>query len=399
MTYSFLAHLQCSQCQAEHNSEQVQGLCSCGAPLLARYDLGRVASAMTPATFADRDQSMWRYHELLPIRDARSVVSLGERVTPLLPLPRIGDALGLESILMKDEGILPTGTFKARGAAVGISRAQELGVRKVAMPTNGNAGAAWAAYAARAGMDALIVMPLDAPSITRAEVTVYRGKLRLVDGLIGDAGQVSAKAVANDGYTDVSTLKEPYRLEGKKTMGFELCEQFGWDPPDVVLYPAGGGVGLIGIFKALCELQELGWLIGDFPRLVAVQASGCAPIVRAWAEGADHADAWPKASTVAFGINVGNPLGDRLMLQAIRETKGCAIAVDDEDILKAQRRLGGLEGVFVCPEGAACLAAAEVLRDRGWIASSDRVVLLNTGTGLKYPNTIPAAVDETAYAT
>jgi threonine synthase len=289
---------------------------------------------------------------------------------------------------MKDEGLLPTGTFKARGAAVGVSRARELGVTRIAMPTNGNAGAAWATYAARAGMDALIVMPIDAPEITRAECDITGARLYLVDGLISDAGVLSAGAVASQGYTDASTLKEPYRLEGKKTMGLELFEQLGWRVPDVILYPTGGGVGLIGIFKALLECQAMGWLGDKMPRLVAVQASGCAPIVRAWENGAAESVAWQNASTIAFGVTVPKPLGDFLILDAVRRTGGCAIAVDDDQILTAQARLAAAEGAFICPEGAACVAAAEQLRKDGRIGEDDEVVLLNTGAGIKYPQTV-----------
>ena len=289
---------------------------------------------------------------------------------------------------MKDEGLLPTGTFKARGAAVGVSRAKELGVKRIAMPTNGNAGAAWAAYAARAGMDALIVMPVDAPSITRAECSITGARLYLVNGLIGDAGKIVAEAISDQGYTDASTLKEPYRLEGKKTLGFEIFEQLGWRVPDVIVYPTGGGVGLIGIYKALLECQQLGWLDAKCPRFVAVQASGCAPIVRAWRQGASRSEPWEDASTIAFGITVPKPLGAFLILEALYKTSGCAVEVADEEILAAQSELARSEGAFVCPEGAACFAAVKRLVERGWIAKSNDVVILNTGAGIKYPNTV-----------
>ena len=288
-SYSALSHLQCPRCGARHDADQVQGTCSCGSPLLARYDTERVAAQVSRAEIAARQPDLWRYHELLPVRDASNVVSLGEGMTPLLAMPRLGRALGVPGLLMKDEGLIPTGTFKARGAAVGVSRAAELGVTGVAMPTNGNAGAAWAAYAARAGMRALVAMPADAPAITRAECLAAGAELHLVDGLIGDAARLIAAALpARPGYVDVSTLREPYRLEGKKTMGFEIVEQLGWQLPDVIVYPTGGGVGIIGIYKALRELAELGWIDGALPRLVAVQATGCAPIVAAFASGARH---------------------------------------------------------------------------------------------------------------
>jgi threonine synthase len=386
--FSYLTHLECGRCGDRYDSGVVQGLCACGSPLLARYDLRAAAAALDRAELASRVPSLWRYHELLPVASPEMIVTLGEGMTPLVPLPRLGAEQGFASLAMKDEGLLPTGTFKARGAAVGVSRARELGVTRIAMPTNGNAGAAWATYAARAGMDALIVMPIDAPEITRAECAITGARLYLVDGLISDAGVLAAGAVASQGYTDASTLKEPYRLEGKKTMGLELFEQLGWRVPDVILYPTGGGVGLIGIFKALLECQAMGWLGDKMPKLVAVQASGCAPIVRAWEDGATEAQAWQNASTIAFGVTVPKPLGDFLILDAVRRTGGCAIAVDDDQILAAQSRLAAAEGAFICPEGAACVAAAEQLRKDAWIGEDDEVVLLNTGAGIKYPQTV-----------
>ena len=390
MPYSYLTHLECPRCSRQHDADVLQNLCGCGSPLLARYDLAAVKSKLAPADLTGRPASLWRYHELLPVRDEQHVVSLGEGMTPLVPLPRLGESMGLPGLLMKDEGLIPTGTFKARGAAVGVSRAAELGVRKIAMPTNGNAGAAWATYAARAGLGSLIVMPQDAPSITRAECAVAGAELFLVRGLIGDAGQMVGQAVAAAGgrYFEASTLKEPYRLEGKKTMGLELAEQLGWRCPDVILYPTGGGVGLIGIHKALKELQELGWIGAELPRLVAVQASGCAPIVRAFNEGRRSAEAWPNPHTVAFGITVAKALGDFLILDALYDTRGTAIAVDDADLLAEQGECARSEGVFMCPEGAATLAAARHLRRNGWLRESEQVVVLNTGTGLIYPETV-----------
>jgi len=390
MAYSFLTHLQCPRCHREHDADRVHNLCDCGSPLLARYDLRAVKNQLTPTDLAGRVGSLWRYHELLPVRAERHVVSLGEGMTPLVPLTRTGESMGLPRLVMKDEGLIPTGTFKARGAAVGVSRAVELGVGAIAMPTNGNAGAAWATYAARAGIGSLIVMPEDAPAITRAECAVAGAELYLVRGLISDAGAMVGRAVADSAgrYFDASTLKEPYRLEGKKTMGLELAEQLGWRCPDVIVYPTGGGVGLIGIHKALTELQELGWISGELPRLVAVQASGCAPIVRAFAAGARSAEPWPNAQTVAFGITVPKALGDFLILDALYATHGSAIAVDDADLLREQRRCAQVDGVFMCPEGAATLAAARRLRSTGWLKDTDEVVVLNTGTGLIYPETV-----------
>lgn len=390
--FSHLLHLQCGRCSKIYDADIPQGLCECGSPLLARYDLDDVRKNVTPADIRPREPNLWRYHELLPVRFPENVVSFGEGMTPIIQLKEFGKDIGLSHLFMKDEGLLPTGTFKARGAAVGISKAKELGIRKVAMPTNGNAGAAWATYAARAGLQSLIVMPVDAPEITRAECAISGSRLYLVNGLIGDAGLIAGGAVTNQGYTDVSTLKEPYRLEGKKTMGLELYEQLGWRVPDVIFYPTGGGVGIIGIYKALKECMELGWLSGKLPRLVAVQASGCAPIVKAWEQSAEVSQAWENASTIAFGITVPKALGDFLILDALYSTDGYAIAVDDDEILAAQARLAKLEGSFICPEGAACFAAAERLRSSGWLKSTDEVVVFNTGTGIKYPDTVTVQV-------
>jgi threonine synthase len=289
---------------------------------------------------------------------------------------------------MKDEGIIPTGTFKARGAAVGVSRAKELGVKVLAMPTNGNAGAAWAAYCAPAGIEAVIVMPEDAPPIPRGECAITGASLYLVNGLISDAGKIVAQAVSEYGWFDASTLKEPYRIEGKKTMGLELAEQFNWEMPDVILYPTGGGVGIIGIYKALMELKEMGWVDGKLPRLVAVQSTGCAPIVKAFKEKRTESEFWEDAKTCAFGITVPKALGDFLVLNAIHKTDGCALAVNDDEILDASGLLARTEGTFICPEGAANLSAAIKLAQSGWIKREDKVVLLNTGSGLKYPETV-----------
>jgi threonine synthase len=369
----------------------VHGLCECGSPLLARYDLAWAAAHVGRAELAGRPAGLWRYHELLPVSAAGRVVSLGEGMTPLLPMPRLGRALGVPRLLMKDEGLIPTGTFKARGASVGVSRAAELGVAGLAMATNGNAGAAWAAYAARAGLPSLIVMAAGAPAISRAECLAAGAELRVPGGGIAEAGRiVAAEVPARPGYQDVSTLKEPYRIEGKKTMGLEIAEQLGWRLPDVIVYPTGGGVGIIGIHKALAELRELGWTRRQRPpRLVAVQASGCAPIVKAFASGADHSEPWPAPRTVAFGLTVAKALGDFLVLRALYDTGGTAVAVEDEALLADQRLTARLEGALICPEGAACVTAVRGLRESGWLSEDDEVVLLNTGTGLKYPHTMP----------
>jgi threonine synthase len=393
MRFSTLSHLECARDGSRYDADIVQGTSALGAPLLARYELDEVRARVTPNDIAGRPPDLWRYHELLPVRDPEHVVTLGEGMTPLLSLPRHGTRLGVPGLRMKDEGLLPTGAFKARGAAVGVSRAVELGVRGIAMPTNGNAGAAWALYAARAGIRALIAMPVAAPVITRRECVAGGAELYLVDGLIGDAGRLVGQAVqSRDGYQDTSTLKEPYRLEGKKTMGYEIVEQLGWRCPDVIVYPTGGGVGIIAIHKALLELAELGWITGDLPRLVAVQAAGCAPIVDAFHADRDESTTATNAHTVAFGINVPKALGDFLVLQAVRSTGGTAIAITDDELLLAQRALARDEGMWVCPEGAACFAAVAQLRESGWINEHENVVVLNTGTGLIYPDTMPVDV-------
>ncbi len=386
--FSALSHLECSRTGKRYDADQVNGVSDVGAPLLARYDLDEVRTSVTREDIAARPQDLWRYHEVLPVRDPGNITTLGEGMTPLLRLPTYGAAVGVPGLLMKDEGLIPTGTFKARGAAVGVSRARELGVRAIAMPTNGNAGAAWSVYAARAGMDSLIVMPVDAPEITRRECVVSGAELYLVDGLINHAGALVKAAVEErSGYQEVSTLKEPYRIEGKKTMGYEIAEQLGWQVPDVILYPAGGGVGLIGIHKAMLEMQALGWIGEQLPRLVAVQSTGCPPIVDAFNAGLDESTLVEGTHTLAFGINVPKALGDFLVLEAVRETGGTAIAVSDDAILAELALLARAEGAWICPEGAACMAAVRELRESGWIGERERVVVLNTGTGLKYPET------------
>ncbi len=384
----YVSHLACPKCDATYESEQTIQLCRCGAPLLVRYDIERVRSAVRKEDLVSRLPDLWRYQELLPVKQEANRVCLGEGMTPLLPLKKLGQEIGLPNLFMKDEGIIPTGTFKARGAAVGVSRAKELGIEALAMPTNGNAGAAWAVYCAAAGIKAIIVMPEDAPPIPRGECAISGAALYLVDGLISDAGKIVARAVAEHGWFDASTLKEPYRIEGKKTMGLEIAEQFGWQLPDVILYPTGGGVGIIGIYKALQELEAMGWIRGKFPRLVAVQSTGCAPIIEAWKQNKSESEFWENAATLAFGITVPKALGDFLVLEAIYKTDGCAVAVEDSEILKAEALMASREGTFVCPEGAATLSAAVQLVREGWIKPEERVVLLNTGSGLKYPETV-----------
>jgi threonine synthase len=392
MFKSYMSHLECPKCQTTYDADAQHQLCTCGAPLLVRYDLQGVAGNLKKEDLQTREPSLWRYRELLPVRHEENVVSLGEGMTPLIRLQQLGKQTGFDALYLKDEGTIPTGSFKARGAAVGVSRAKELGVKVLAMPTNGNAGGAWATYAARAGIKATVIMPTSAPEITRNECAITGADFYLVNGLISDAGKIVGRAVQEHGWFDASTLKEPYRIEGKKTMGYEIAEQFGWEVPDVILYPTGGGVGLIGIYKALRELQEIGWIGEKMPRLVAVQATGCAPIVKAFEEGKADSEFWNDAKTVAFGITVPKALGDFLVLDAVYQTNGCAIAVNDEEILEAQKQLATTEGTFVCPEGAATFAAALRLKEQGWIKPEEKVVLLNTGTGLKYPETVQVNV-------
>lgn len=380
--FSTLASLECARCGAAQAADLRAQLCACGGPLLARYDLETARRTFTQAQLRSRAPSLWRYHELLPVRDPAQVVSLGEPLTPVISLDQAGRALGLSKLYIKDEGLLPTGSFKARGATVGVSRALELGVSTFAMPTNGNAGSAWASYAARAGMRAHIVMPVQVPEAQRTACVLAGASVYAVNGLINEAGAIVAKAVAAFGWYDASTLKEPYRIEGKKTLGFEIAEQFNWDLPDVIVYPTGGGVGLIGMHKAFAELRSLGLVSARLPRFMAVQATGCAPIVAAWRTGQPVSERWRDARTVAFGINVPKALGDFLILKIVRESRGEAIAVDDASILQHQRMLVGGEGVWASTEGGATLAAANELRRSGAIGADERVLLINTGSGL-----------------
>lgn len=391
MHYSYISHLECPKCKKAYLEQEVNQLCSCGSPLLVKYNLDEVKASLSfkKEKLKNRENSLWRYHELLPVKDKKNIISLGEGMTPLIHLKEIGAILDLPNLFMKDEGNIPTGSFKTRGASVGVSKAKELGVKHLAMPTNGNAGAAWSLYSAKANIKASIVMPLDAPLITREEVYISGNDLYLVNGLISDAGKIVTKLIHEQHLYDASTLKEPYRIEGKKTMGYEILEQLNWEVPDVILYPTGGGVGLIGIYKALLELREIGWISSEkLPRLVAVQSEGCAPIVKAWQEGKKESKFWDNSTTIAFGINVPKAIGDFLILESIYETNGCAIAISEEEISFAQKELAQLEGSFICPEGAATFAAARLLRKQKWISREEKVVCLNTGAGIKYPKSI-----------
>lgn len=379
---SFLQHLQCSLNGDVYPADQVHALSPAGRPLLCRYDLKRLRQQVDRDVFATRDGGFWCYEELLPCTDYSSVPRLGEIKTPLISL-RDQRA----RIVVKDEGRLPTGSFKARGLALAVARARELGLHQLAMPSNGNAGAALAAYASRCDMRSLVVCPADnTPQMNIDEMRMQGAELELLDGMIDDCGKRVRELITGTDWFDVSTLKEPYRLEGKKTMGLELAEQYGWKLPSVIVYPTGGGTGLIGMWKGFKELVELGWLQqSDLPRMVAVQADGCAPIVRAFAEGADEARRWDNAHTLAAGIRVPAAVGDRLMLQTLRESNGTAIAVSDAHIVSAWKQLASSEGLLLCPEGAATYAACQQLLDTGWISKDDEVVLFNCATGLKYP--------------
>jgi threonine synthase len=361
-----------------------QNLCECGGPLLVEYDLEAAGAVATKDAVASRPFDMWRYRELLPVDDADDAVSLGEGGTPLLRPASLGTRVGLPGLLVKDDGLNPTGTFKARGASCGISMAAALQIADVALSSAGNAGAAWACYGAAAGIEVHVAMPRDAPLANQIECRLYGADLTLVDGLISDAGAVIAAGAAERGWFEASTLKEPYRIEGKKTLGLEIAEQLGWRCPDAIVYPAGGGVGLIGIWRAFAQLAALGWIQGPLPRLFVTQAEGCAPLVKAFAEGKDASEYWEGASTVAAGLRVPHALGDFLVLRAIRETSGGAVAVGDEAILEMVSLLGREAGISAALEGAATLAAALALRERGELGAHDEVVLINTGSALKY---------------
>jgi threonine synthase len=385
---SFATHLECSRCQEDFPLDQIQQVCkSDGGPLLVRYDLRRVRDSVTKEVLRERPETLWRYRELLPMTEEK-FVSLGEPVTALNQAERLGAEMDIPRLAIKDEGLLPTGTFKARGAAVGVTRAAELGVKTLALPTAGNAGAAWAAYGARAGIRVVVVMPETTPDVIIRETSAYGAEVYLVAGSIADAGGVVKKVCVARGWYDASTLREPYRIEGKKTMGFELAEQLGWRVPDVVVYPTGGGVGLIGMWKAFEELRAIGWLDKKRPRFVVVQAEGCAPIVRAFHEGRNESEAWPDPRTFAAGIRVPKALGDFIVLKALRECDGTAVAVTETEIAEGMRAAGRAEGMLVCPEGGAALAGAAKLRRDGWIREDDEVVVFNTGTGLKYSESL-----------
>jgi threonine synthase len=383
---TFVTHLECGLMGDRYDADVLHGLSKAGRPLLVRYDLDGVRRALTKDMLATRPQTLWRYREMLPVRRPENVVSLGEVVTPLVSLPRIaGDIAKGGEIIVKDEGRLPTGSFKARGLVMAVSKAKELGIKTMAMPTNGNAGAAMAAYCARAGMKAYVFCPDDTPDVNVREIAMQGAEVFLVDGLIDDCGRLVAEGEKAVGWFNCSTLREPYRIEGKKTMGLELAEQLGWEMPDVIFYPTGGGTGIIGMWKAFAELEAMGWIGKKRPRMVVVQATGCAPMVKAWEEGAEHAPRWQDAHTFAAGIRVPVAVGDFLILRAVRESGGFATAVDDAAIAAAWQEVAATEGLLLCPEGAATFAAYRQALTDGRVGAGERVVLFNCASGLKYP--------------
>ena len=381
----FLIDLVCTKTGKAYSKDQLWNLSpEADAPLFARYDLDAVAKTMRREKLAERVPTMWRYAEVLPVENEQFQVSLGEGFSPLLQATSLGRKIGVPKLYIKDEGLNPTGSFKARGMSAAISRAAELGAQAIAIPSAGNAGGATAAYAARAGLPAHIFMPKDVPQANYIECKVLGAHVELIDGLISDCGKIVASRKEAEGWFDISTLKEPYRVEGKKTMGYELAEQFDWELPEVVIYPTGGGTGLIGMWKAFDEMEHMGWIGPERPRMISVQAAGCAPIVRAYRSGDEHAEPWTDAETIAAGLRVPAAVGDFLMLKAIRDSGGCALSVTDEELMASASKMAAAVGSFPAPEGAATLSALEKLIAENQISDRDRVVLFNTGTGLKY---------------
>lgn len=382
---TFVTHLECSMTGEEYAADMLHGLSRVGRPLLVRYDLEKAGKELTRELLATRPADLWRYRELLPVRHTHNIVSLGENATPIVPLEKTGRSKGAANLWVKDEGRLPTGSFKARGLVMAIAMAKELGVTTIAMPTNGNAGAAAAAYASRVGIESVIFCPADTPEINVREIAAQGARVYRVNGLIDDCGKLVGQGARERGWFDLSTLKEPYRIEGKKTMGLELAEQLGWELPDVIFYPTGGGTGLIGMWKAFDEMEALGWIGSERPRMVAVQAEGCAPMVRAWEAGERHATRWDDAHTIAMGIRVPQAVGDFLILDAVRASNGFAMAVSDAAITQAVGDAARDDGLLLCPEGGATLAAWREAIDRGLVSPDDRALLFNCASGLKYP--------------
>jgi len=385
---SYISHLECSKTGSIYSADEIHNLSEDGMPLLVRYDLDRVKAELSKDSWYEESApGFWRYQALLPVSNQESQISLGEVLTPLIPLKKSAVMLGgkLENVIVKDEGRLPTGSFKARGLALAVSMAHQFGIKHLAIPTNGNAGAALAAYAKQANMKATVFCPDDTPIVNVQEIQLQGADTYLVNGLINDCGKIVLEGKEKAGWFDVSTLKEPYRIEGKKTMGFELAEQMKWVLPDAIFYPTGGGTGLIGMWKAFAELKELGWLTGKLPKMIAVQSTGCAPIVDAFNKGLDHAPLWKNAHTVASGIRVPAAIGDFLILEAIRESGGCAFAVDDEHIMKVRDLVAQEDGLLLCPEGAATAAGYQMALEQKIIDPSEKVMLFNCASGLKYP--------------
>ncbi len=381
---SFLTHLECTATGEVLSADEPQGLSSAGKVLYPRYDLAAARREVDRDALAARPASLWRYFELLPVRDEANVVTLGEGGTPMLRARNVERATGARTVYIKDEGVNPTGSFKARGMTAAVSRAKELGLTRLTVPTAGNAGGALASYAARAGMEAHVFMPKDVPAANRREAELAGAHVTMVDGLISDAGRISRERAAELGLFDVSTLKEPYRVEGKKTMGYEIAQDLGWRMPEAIVYPTGGGTGIVGMWKAFAEMEALGWIGRERPKMIAVQAAGCAPIVRAFEQGVDHAEPWENAATLAAGIRVPAAVGDYLILQAVRESGGTAITVTEDEIRTAVGEMARLEGIWPAPEGAATLAGYRKLRETGFLSAEAETVLMNTGSGFKY---------------
>ena len=382
---SYLSYLECTYCHQTYDAEIPQRLCNaCGKVLYSRYDIDNAKKNFSIGDLSGRAPNMWRYFEMLPVLNVANVVTLGEGFTPIFNALRLGGRLGYRVLNIKDEGLNPTASFKARGLSAAVSKAKELGIKKLTMPSAGNAAGAMSSYAAKAGLEAHIFMPKDAPDSNKIEVDITGGNLTLIDGLISDAGVISREKAAQMDLFDVSTLQEPYRVEGKKTMGYEIAEQLDWDLPDVIIYPTGGGTGIVGMWKAFQEMEDLGWISNKRPKMFAVQSENCAPIVRAFELDQEFADPWENAKTLASGIRVPSAIGDYLILNSLRESEGGAITVSDEEILAMMRVVGSLEGLFLCPEGAATAVAAQHLLQSGILSEDEKVLLLNTGTGLKY---------------
>lgn len=382
---SYLTHLECTYCHATYPADEVIRLCAeCSKVLYPRYDLAGARDALNPDELKNRPANMWRYFEVMPVLDEANVITLGEGFTPIFKAERLGDKIGASAVYIKDEGLNPTASFKARGLSAAVSKAKELGITKLTMPSAGNAAGAMAAYAAKGGMEAYVFMPKDAPEANQIEVSISGGDLTLIDGLISDAGILSRKRAAEEGLFDVSTLQEPYRVEGKKTMGYEIAEQSDWELPDTIIYPTGGGTGIVGMWKAFAEMEEMGWIGPKRPKMYAVQAEGCAPIVRAFREGAEFAEPWENAQTMAAGIRVPGAIGDYLILGAIRESGGGALTVTDDEMKYYMSLVASLEGMFICPEGAATAVALNKLLVAGDLSPDENILLLNTGSGLKY---------------